>query len=62
MLSFFANFIKTGDPNDLGLPEWLAVRPDDNTPPVMVIDVVSKTQNAAFDARYLVLDKVYNKK
>lgn len=59
MQNYFANFIINGNPNGEGLPEWPAAEPDDPTPPVMVIDVESKAVDAAYDARYLFLDKAY---
>ena len=46
MLSYFANFIKTGNPNAEGLPEWTAAGSDSNNPPIMLIDVESKTAQA----------------
>ena len=51
MEAMFANFIKTGNPNGLGVPEWKPVvngKPAD----VMVINVDSKTVAATNDARY----------
>lgn len=59
MLSYFANFIKTGNPNGDKLPEWPAAQAQDNTPPVMIIDVQSKAVDAKDDARYVFLDKAY---
>ncbi len=59
MLSYFANFIKTGNPNDSKLPEWTAAKANDANPPVMILNTESKTVNAANDARYLFLDKAY---
>lgn len=38
MLNYFANFIKTGNPNGDKLPEWTAAKAGDATPPVMIID------------------------
>ena len=60
MLNFFANFVKTGNPNGENLPEWPKAEPDDTSPPVMVIDTESGAINAENDARYLFLDKAYN--
>jgi para-nitrobenzyl esterase len=57
MLTYFANFIKTGNPNGEKLPEWPAAKPTDSHPPVMVIDTDSKAVNAD-DARYLFLDRM----
>ncbi len=59
MLNYFANFIKTGNPNGAKLPEWTVAKAGDSTPPVMIIDVESRTEKAQNDARYLFLDKAY---
>ena len=62
MSNYFANFIKTGNPNGDKLPEWRVAKAGDATPPVMVLNVESKTENATKDARYEFLDKVYKNK
>jgi para-nitrobenzyl esterase len=62
MLNYFANFIKTGNPNDGKLPEWTAAKAGDASPPVMVLNTESKTINAKNDARYEFLDKSYKNK
>ncbi|MGZ8558048.1 MAG: carboxylesterase/lipase family protein [Chitinophagaceae bacterium] len=62
MLSYFANFIINGHPNDGKLPNWPAAKANDNNPDVMIIDVESKAEKAYNDARYLFLDKDYGKK
>jgi para-nitrobenzyl esterase len=59
MQNYFANFIVTGDPNGANLAEWPAAQAADTTPPVMIIDVESKTVDAKNDDRYLFLDKAY---
>ncbi len=59
MLSYFANFIKTGNPNGDKLPEWPQAEAQDATPPVMIIDTQSKAVDSKDDARYLFLDKAY---
>ncbi|MCB9012956.1 MAG: carboxylesterase family protein [Bacteroidales bacterium] len=59
MENYFANFIKTGNPNSKGLVVWPAVKPEDENPPVMNIDVVPKVINATDDDRYRFLDKNY---
>ncbi|MCJ7811846.1 carboxylesterase family protein, partial [bacterium] len=59
MQNYFANFIITGNPNGENLPEWPAVEANDSTPPVMILNVESKTADAKNDARYLFLDKSY---
>ena len=61
MHNYFANFIKTGNPNGANLPMWPTVQPQDLTPNVMVIDVVSKSVKAENDARLRFLDKVYSR-
>jgi para-nitrobenzyl esterase len=62
MLNYFANFIKTGNPNDSKLPEWTAAKAGDENPPVMVLNAESKTVKAGNDARYDFLDKAYKNK
>jgi para-nitrobenzyl esterase len=59
MLSYFANFIISGNPNGNNLPQWPAADKNDEAPPVMIIDVESKTVQAQDDKRYLFLDKFY---
>ena len=59
MQQYFANFILTGNPNGQDLPEWPSAQADDQTPPVMIIDVESKSIDAKDDARYQFLDRSY---
>jgi para-nitrobenzyl esterase len=59
MQNYFANFIIKGNPNGGNLPEWPAAEPNDTTPPVMIIDVTSKSVDATDDGRYVFLDKAY---
>lgn len=60
MKGYFANFIKTGNPNGEDLPEWPKVAPADDSPPVMVINVESKAVAAKNDARYRFLNRMYH--
>jgi para-nitrobenzyl esterase len=59
MQSFFANFIKTGNPNGSGVPEWPSATGMQPVP-VMHIDVTSKTipEAALVHERYIVLDQL----
>lgn len=59
MFSFFANFIKTGNPNAKDLPNWPVAQAQEKNPAVMVLDVESKAVPAANDARYEFLDRYY---
>ncbi|WP_074671646.1 carboxylesterase/lipase family protein [Maribacter dokdonensis] len=59
MMTYFANFIKTGNPNGEGLPKWNPSKPNDTTPPVMVLDTESKLVKAPNDERYEFLDKSF---
>lgn len=61
MLNYFANFIKTGNPNDDKLPVW-PMSKNEEKPEIMIIDLTSKSVRAENDARYLFLDKEYSKK
>jgi len=60
MQAFFANFIKTGNPNGLGSPEWPAV---DNHKGVQVmhINVDTKAIEDNHAKRYLFMDKTAKK-
>jgi para-nitrobenzyl esterase len=59
MFTYFANFVKTGNPNGGTLANWPSATPQDKEPGVMVIDVESKAIKATDDARYEFLDKFY---
>ncbi|MBW8682795.1 carboxylesterase/lipase family protein [Chitinophaga rhizophila] len=57
MLNYFANFVKTGNPNGTGLPKWEQdVTPDSR---YMNIDVQSGMKKEDNRKRYLFLDKKY---
>lgn len=51
MQTYFANFIKTGNPNGAGLPEWPQASAGAGSR-LMQLDVVSKTITAGDDAHY----------
>ena len=55
MEAYFVNFIKTGNPNGPGLPEWPAYRAD-NHYQRMRIDAESHAEPEAHRDRYLALD------
>ncbi|MBE7177926.1 MAG: carboxylesterase family protein [Mucilaginibacter polytrichastri] len=57
MQNMFENFIKTGDPNGLGSPEWPAVKPGEPAA-VMHIDVKSAAETEKHRDRYLFLEKI----
>ena len=61
MMNYFANFIKTGNPNGEKLPVWPMAK-DEKRPEVMIIGKESKATKAENDARYIFLDKEYTKK
>ncbi|HYK91218.1 MAG TPA: carboxylesterase family protein [Acidobacteriota bacterium] len=55
MQAYFVNFVRTGNPNGPGLPEWPAYR-SDNGYQRMRLDVVSKAEPEPDRDRYLALD------
>jgi para-nitrobenzyl esterase len=57
MQAYFANFIKTGNPNGLGLPIWTNVK-SGRPAPVMHIDVNTREEIEQVRDRYLLLDKL----
>ncbi|MDB5000494.1 MAG: carboxylesterase [Mucilaginibacter sp.] len=62
METYFANFIKTGNPNGAGVPKWTA---NTKGSPVSFINIDVKTvlekENAQLRGRYIFLDKEYMK-
>ena len=60
MQDYFANFIKTGNPNGGSLPKWLPVKA--NQPAnYLQIDVETKPEVEAHRGRYTVLDEIAGK-
>jgi para-nitrobenzyl esterase len=57
MLNYFANFVKTGNPNGNGLPKWEQDASTDSR--YMNIDVQSSMKKEKTRERYLFLDKNY---
>ncbi|HEX7755380.1 MAG TPA: carboxylesterase family protein [Niabella sp.] len=60
-LNFFANFIKNGNPNGKGLPEWPAVKAGDLHPPVMDLNSDSKLITPS-DQRFQFWEDFFNQK
>jgi para-nitrobenzyl esterase len=58
MQGYFANFIKTGNPNGPGLPSWPAYAPSDGFQ-IMRLDVESHAEPEKTRPRYLFLDPFY---
>jgi para-nitrobenzyl esterase len=60
MLQYFANFIKTGNPNGGSLPKWTAL-PANGPASYMNIGVQTRSEQESNKARYLLLDQVFGK-
>lgn len=60
MQNYFANFIKTGNPNGKGLPQWPEANKGDKVQ-IMHIDVHTVAQPEVHRARYEFLDKLQTK-
>jgi len=61
MQSYFANFVKTGNPNGKDLPDWPAMNQSQSVQ-FMRLDVVSRAQTEQHADRYLFLDRSQAKK
>jgi len=57
MQNYFANFVKTGSPNGMGLPTWKPLS-DGDMPQVIHIDVNTRLESFTHRDRYLFLDKI----
>jgi len=60
MQTFFANFIKTGNPNGLGVPQWPAIE-NNKSIQVMHIDVDTKAEEQKNDDRYFFMENASKK-
>jgi para-nitrobenzyl esterase len=60
MHGYFANFVKTGNPNGAGLPQWPAANAG-AAAQIMRIDVDTRVEPDMTRGRYLFLDTIYNK-
>lgn len=61
MMNYFANFIKTGNPNGEKLPNWPAAK-NEEKPEVLIINANTKAVRSENEARYFFLDKDFLKK
>jgi para-nitrobenzyl esterase len=61
MMNYFANFIKTGNPNGEKLPSWPAAK-NEEKPEVLIINANTKAVRSENEARYFFLDKDFLKK
>ncbi len=59
MQEYFANFILHGSPNGEKLPNWPNANVTDDNPPIMVIDVESRSRPSNVENRYEFLDGKY---
>lgn len=60
MLSYFANFIKSGNPNGSNLPAWEAIKTNESVNYIN-IDINTRSEQEKHRKRYLFLDKQYTK-
>jgi len=61
MQSYFANFIKTGNPNGVGVPNWTATKTSKPVS-VMRIDVKTVLEKDAHESRYRLLERLAENK
>ena len=61
MQAYFVNFIKTGNPNGTGMPEWPAIKANEAST-VMFIDVNTRIEVEKNRDRYLLLNKLMTNK
>jgi para-nitrobenzyl esterase len=59
MFSYFANFIRTGNPNGVDLPRWDPLLSTKDFGEIMMLNAISKTEELKTENRYRLLDKLY---
>lgn len=58
-MGYYANFVKTGNPNGIGLPQWLPLDNSDS-PGFMVIDVKTRMEkDAGVERRYRRMNEIF---
>ena len=58
-MGYYANFVKTGNPNGIGLPQWLPLDSSDS-PGFMVIDVKTRMEkDAGAERRYRRMNEIF---
>lgn len=62
MQSYFANFIKTYNPNGENLVNWEPIQKNDPNPSFLVIDIESKSEKSSVEQRYQFHDRYYGNK
>lgn len=60
MQGYFANFIKTLNPNGADLPKWPAAKGTGDGPEVMIIDVETRAEPDKYRGRYLFQDQMFS--
>jgi para-nitrobenzyl esterase len=60
-VDYFANFIKTGNPNGKGLPDWPVSKPEGEMN-IMTLDVSASAAKEQYRNRYLFLDGYFSAK
>lgn len=62
MQNYFANFIKSGNPNGENLVNWTVMKGTDTNPPYLNIDVAPQEIKSEVETRYHFHDSYYGKK
>lgn len=58
----YLNFVKTGNPNGLGVPNWPAIKPNQGSSMIMIIDENTRLEQDTTRPRFQLLDKLSSRK